>query len=167
MSAGQRSATNRLDRQCGRAARQSCAVTSALRQAQDDRKVRGAPRLAGRLGKKGGSRAAVTSDEFGRLSAARLAGRPARTPFAAHGRNRARFAAKGPLGSDRRRTNEKLKVGSAVIANLSTALLATAFGRCFLIGLDGWATVWIVFGGTGIAMAIQLMSFLEPEAADG
>lgn len=70
-------------------------------------------------------------------------------------------------GTERLRGNEKLKVGSAVIAHLGTGLFATAVARWFLTGLDGWATVWIVFGLTGIAIAIQLMSFLEPETVDG
>jgi heme/copper-type cytochrome/quinol oxidase subunit 4 len=65
------------------------------------------------------------------------------------------------------RGNEKLKVGSAVLGNLCTGLLAAGFGRWFLTGLDGWAIIWIVFGLTAIAVAIQLMSFLEPEAAHG
>jgi hypothetical protein len=69
--------------------------------------------------------------------------------------------------ADRLRDNEKLKVPSSVIANLAAALLATAFGRWFLTGLDGWAIIWIVFGGAGIAMAVQAMSFLEPESEDG
>ena len=65
------------------------------------------------------------------------------------------------------RANEKLKVLSSVVANLGTGLFATAVARWFFTGLDGWAIIWIVFGLTGIGMAIQLMSFLEPEAADG
>jgi len=69
--------------------------------------------------------------------------------------------------TERLRANEKLKVGSTVIANLGTALFASAFGRWFLAGMDGWAIIWIVFGLTGIAIAIQLMSFLEPETVDG
>jgi hypothetical protein len=69
--------------------------------------------------------------------------------------------------AERLRVNEKLKVASAIIGNLAAALLATAFGRWFLTGMDGWATVWIVFGGLGIAVAVQLMSFLEPESVDG
>lgn len=32
--------------------------------------------------------------------------------------------------------NEKLKVGSSVVANLGTGLVAAAFGRWFLTGLD-------------------------------
>jgi hypothetical protein len=68
---------------------------------------------------------------------------------------------------DRLRSNEKLKVGSSVVANLWTGLVAAAFGRWFLGGLDGWAAIWIIFGGTGIAVAIQLMSFLDAEVADG
>jgi hypothetical protein len=48
-----------------------------------------------------------------------------------------------------------------------TGLLAAAVARWFLTGLDAWATIWIVFGPTAIAMAVQLMSFLEPEAANG
>ncbi|HEX8224255.1 MAG TPA: hypothetical protein VF605_10615 [Allosphingosinicella sp.] len=65
---------------------------------------------------------------------------------------------------DHLRWNEKLKVGSTVVAKLGTGLVAAAFGRWFLAGLDGWAILWIVFGGTGIAMAVQAMSFLEPES---
>lgn len=68
---------------------------------------------------------------------------------------------------DRLRINEKLKVLSSVIANLGAGLFATAVARWFLTGLDGWATVWMVFGLTAIASAVQLMSFLEPEAIDG
>ena len=68
---------------------------------------------------------------------------------------------------ERQRWNEKLKLGTSVVANLGTGLVAAAFGRWFLTGLDGWAMVWIVFGGTGIAMAVQAMSFLEPESEDG
>jgi len=69
--------------------------------------------------------------------------------------------------ADRLRWNEKLKVGSTVVANLGTGLVAAAFGRWFLTGLDGWAIVWIAFGGMGIAMAVQAMAFLEPESEDG
>jgi hypothetical protein len=65
------------------------------------------------------------------------------------------------------RWNEKLKVASTVVANFGTGLVAAAFGRWFLTGLDAWAIVRIVFGGTGIAMAVQAMSFLEPESEDG
>lgn len=63
--------------------------------------------------------------------------------------------------------NEKLKVLSSVIANLGTGLFAAAVARWFLTRLDGWASVWIVFGLAAIAVAIQLMSFLEPESVDG
>jgi hypothetical protein len=69
--------------------------------------------------------------------------------------------------TDRLRGNEKLKVTSAVTANAATALLAAAFGRWFLGGIDGWVAVWLVFGGTGIAIAVQLMSFLESELGNG
>jgi len=68
---------------------------------------------------------------------------------------------------DRLRSNEKLKVGSGVMANLGTGLLAAGFGRWFLTGPDGWAVLWIVFGLTAIAAAIQLMSFLDREVANG
>lgn len=71
------------------------------------------------------------------------------------------------MAGDPLRTNEKLKVVSSVIANLGTGLFATAVARWFLAGLDGWAVIWIVFALTAIAVAIQLMSFLEPEAANG
>jgi hypothetical protein len=71
------------------------------------------------------------------------------------------------MAVERLRWNEKLRVGSSVVANLGTGLIAAAFGRWFLAGLDGWAIVWIVFGGTAIGMAVQAMSFLESESADG
>jgi hypothetical protein len=69
--------------------------------------------------------------------------------------------------TERLRANEKLKVLSTVITNLGTALFASAFGRLFLSGPDGWVPVWIVFGTTAIAMGIQLMSWLESETGDG
>ncbi len=67
----------------------------------------------------------------------------------------------------RLRVNEKLKVGSSVLANVGTALFLSAFGRWFLTGFDAWVAMWIAFGGTIIGVAIELMSLLEPEAADG
>jgi hypothetical protein len=73
----------------------------------------------------------------------------------------------GRTVEDRLRSNEKLKVGSGVMANLGTGLLAAGFGRWFLTGADGWAVLWIVFGLTAIALAIQSMSFLDQEVADG
>jgi hypothetical protein len=73
----------------------------------------------------------------------------------------------GRTAGDSLRSNEKLKVGSGVMANLGTGLLAAGFGRWFITGADGWAVLWIVFGLTTIAVAIQLMSFLDPEVADG
>lgn len=69
--------------------------------------------------------------------------------------------------ADRLRDNEKLKAASSVIATLGTGLFAAAAARWFLTGLDGWATVWIVFGLAAIAVAVQLMSFFEPENVDG
>lgn len=69
--------------------------------------------------------------------------------------------------ADRLRSNEKLKVASGVTANIGTALFAAAFGRWFLTGPDGWVALWIMFGLTIIAVAVQLMSLFEPERADG
>lgn len=68
---------------------------------------------------------------------------------------------------DRLRANEKLKVGSGVFANIGTALFLSAFGRWFLTGFDAWVAVWIVFSWVIIGVAIQSMSLLEPETADG
>lgn len=59
--------------------------------------------------------------------------------------------------ADRLRDNEKLKVASSVIANPGAGLFAAAAARWFLTGLDGWATVWIVFGLTAIAVAVQVI----------
>lgn len=69
--------------------------------------------------------------------------------------------------AERLRANEKLKVGSSVAANLGTGLFASAFGRWFLSGFDGWAAMWIVFGIAAIAIGIQAMSFLDSETGDG
>jgi hypothetical protein len=69
--------------------------------------------------------------------------------------------------ADRLRANEKLKILSSVLANVGTGLLAAGFGRWFLTGVDGWAIIWIAFGLTAIAVAIQLMSLLDPESVDG
>jgi hypothetical protein len=52
-------------------------------------------------------------------------------------------------------------------ANIGASDGRPPIARWFLTGLDGWAMIWIVFGGTGIAMAVQAMSFLEPESEDG
>ena len=73
----------------------------------------------------------------------------------------------GRTVGDRLRTNEKVKVGSGVLANVGTALFLSSFGRWFLTGFDAWVGMWIVFGCTIIGVAIQMMSLLEPEAADG
>jgi|GEM_PF-2440119 len=69
--------------------------------------------------------------------------------------------------TDPLRTNEKLKVGSGVLANVGTALFLSAFGRWFLTGFDTWVAIWIAFSCTIIGVAIQLMSLLESEAAHG
>jgi hypothetical protein len=69
--------------------------------------------------------------------------------------------------ADRLRTNEKLKVASAVLANVGTALFLSAFGRWFLLGFDTWVAMWIAFSCTIIGVAIQAMSLLEPETAGG
>lgn len=81
---------------------------------------------------------------------------------------RGSFGRRWAIGTltDRLRANEKLKDGSSVIANLGSALVAAGFGRWFVLHLDAWAFIWIVFGATGIVMAIQAMSFLESEKAD-
>jgi hypothetical protein len=69
--------------------------------------------------------------------------------------------------ADRLRNNEKLKVTSSVAANVGTALFLSSFGRWFLSGFDAWVAVWIAFSCVIIAAAIQSMSLLEPETADG
>jgi hypothetical protein len=69
--------------------------------------------------------------------------------------------------AERLRGNEKLKLGSAVFANIGTALFLSAFGRWFLTGFDAWVAVWIAFSGMIIAVAVQSMSLLESETQDG
>jgi hypothetical protein len=42
--------------------------------------------------------------------------------------------------------NEKTKVWSNQAANLGSGLIAAAFGRAWLLGLDPWAIIWGVLG---------------------
>jgi transcriptional accessory protein Tex/SPT6 len=44
------------------------------------------------------------------------------------------------------RQNEKTKTWSSVVANLGTALIAAAFGRLWVGGLDPWSILWGVGG---------------------
>jgi hypothetical protein len=69
--------------------------------------------------------------------------------------------------AERLRVDEKLKLGSAVFANIGTALFLSAFGRWFVSGIDAWVPVWLAFSCMIIGVAIQSMSLLEQEARDG
>ena len=77
------------------------------------------------------------------------------------------MSGEGLMAGDRLRSNEKLKLGSTVFANIGTALFLSAFGRWFLNGFDAWVALWLVFSCLIVGVAIQSMSLLEAETADG
>lgn len=60
--------------------------------------------------------------------------------------------------------NEKVKSVSAVINNLGTALLASAFGRWWLVAPDLWVTLWGMLGCFVIFCGAQLLNGLEVES---
>lgn len=61
------------------------------------------------------------------------------------------------------RHNEKTKGWSAVPANLGTALIASAFGRLWVVGFDVWVVVWGVLGYFLVRFGIQMLNYLEAE----
>lgn len=73
----------------------------------------------------------------------------------------------GRTAGEALRSNEKLKAGSGVFANIGTALFLSAFGRWFLNGFDAWVALWILFSCVIVGVAIQAMSLLEPETGNG
>jgi hypothetical protein len=60
--------------------------------------------------------------------------------------------------------NEKTKAWSTVMANLGTALIASAFGRLWLVGLDHWVTLWGVLGYFLVLFGIHRLNDLEAES---
>jgi transcriptional accessory protein Tex/SPT6 len=60
--------------------------------------------------------------------------------------------------------NEKTKAWSSVVANLGTALIAAAFGRLWIVGLDPWSILWGVGGIYLVAVAAYVLNYLEAEA---
>lgn len=61
------------------------------------------------------------------------------------------------------RRNEKAKAWSTVIANLGSALIASAFGRWWLVGFDPWVTIWGVSGSFMVLFSVELLNLLEAE----
>ena len=59
--------------------------------------------------------------------------------------------------------NEKTKGWSTVLANLGTALIASAFGRMWVVALDVWVIVWGVLGYFLVRFGIQMLNYLEAE----
>lgn len=60
--------------------------------------------------------------------------------------------------------NEKTKAFSTVITNLGTALVASAFGRLWFVGLDPWVILWGVPGCFVILSGTKLLDGLEAES---
>jgi len=60
--------------------------------------------------------------------------------------------------------NEKTKAWSTVMVNLGTALVASGFGRLWLVGLDHWVTLWCVLGYFLMLFGIHRLNDLEAES---
>lgn len=60
--------------------------------------------------------------------------------------------------------NEKTKTWSSVVANLGTSLIAAAFGRLWVVGLDPWSIMWGAGGIYLVAVAAYVLNYLEVEA---
>jgi hypothetical protein len=63
--------------------------------------------------------------------------------------------------------NEKTKCWSTVVTNLGSALLASAFGRWWLVGIDLWVIIWGVLAVYVIRVGIYVLGHLEAETWDG
>lgn len=59
--------------------------------------------------------------------------------------------------------NEKTKGWSTVFTNLGTALMASAFGRLWVVGFDPWVMIWGVLGYFVIRFGIQRLNRLQAE----
>jgi hypothetical protein len=68
---------------------------------------------------------------------------------------------------DALRWNERLKAGSAVAANLGSALFASGFARWFTLGFDAIVLIWIVVAAMIIWSSNYAMTGLEADQTDG
>jgi hypothetical protein len=63
--------------------------------------------------------------------------------------------------------NEKTKGWSTLLFNFGTALVASAFGRWWLVGIDLWVILWGVGGIFLLKGGIDVLGNLEAESWDG
>jgi len=63
--------------------------------------------------------------------------------------------------------NEKTKDGSTLLFNFGTALVASAFGRWWLVGSDPWVIPWDVVGLFMLKAGIDVLDNLEAESWHG
>ncbi len=59
--------------------------------------------------------------------------------------------------------NERVKLISSIIANLSTALVAAAFGRWFLSAFDAFVLVWLAIAFVGVSLGVSVLTLLEAD----
>ena len=63
--------------------------------------------------------------------------------------------------------NEKTKAWSTLLFNFGTALVASAFGRWWLVGSDPWVILWGIIGLFMLKAGIDVLGKLEAESWDG
>jgi hypothetical protein len=68
---------------------------------------------------------------------------------------------------DSLRWNEKLKAVSAVATNLGSGLLAAAFGRWFVVGLDAYVFPWLFGAGMMLWAGVHILGALEVDDVAG
>lgn len=71
------------------------------------------------------------------------------------------------MDSETLRANEWYKGASGVLTNLSSVLVAAAFGRWFVVGFDPFVFLWLVGGGLGLWSGLHLLTVLEADNAAG
>ena len=65
------------------------------------------------------------------------------------------------------RWNERFKAASGVMTNLGSALVAAAFARWFVVGLDLFVLGWLVVAIMLIWSGIHVLTVLEANDAAG
>jgi hypothetical protein len=63
--------------------------------------------------------------------------------------------------------NEKTKGWSTLFFNFGTALVASAFGRWWLVGIDLWVILWSIAGLFLLKGGIDVLGNLEAGSWDG
>lgn len=59
--------------------------------------------------------------------------------------------------------NEQIKAASTLAGNAGLAIAAAGAGQWFLKGLDGYAMLWLLFGGALMWVSVKALMMLEAE----